>query len=308
VSIDRAGNSAAPFWNDNPGNYIMDKTYRVSPSNNNTGSYEITFYFTTAEKEGWEAATGQSFSNIQVIKVPGQIANVTPINPEPGGPGTAQVVTPTSVGTLGNVHYITATFNSAFDSFGFGIPGTIVPITLLKFTGTLQGDNALLQWSTSLEYNSSHFIIEKSLDGTTYRKLGEVKAAGNSNTEQLYSFLDKEFAADYNYYKLTMTDNNNRSKVSDVVIVRNTKNTQGMFVLNNPFNSYIDVRFGKVPKGQVKLQLTDLLGKLIQTETFNSLSQNIIRLNVHAKTLSKGVYVLSAVADGKRYTTKVMKQ
>jgi hypothetical protein len=308
VSIDRAGNSAAPFWNDNPANYIMDKTYKVFPSNNSNGSYEITFYFTTAEKEGWEAATGQSFSNIEVIKVPGQISIVNPTNPEPGGPGTAQVVTPTSVGTLGNVHYITATFNNGFASFGFGIPGTIVPITLLKFTGTLQGDNTLLQWSTSSEYNSSHFIIEKSLDGTTYRKLGEVKAAGNSNTEQLYSFLDKEFAADHNYYRLTMTDNNNRSKVSDVVIVRNTKNSQGMFVINNPFNSYIDVRFGKVPKGQVKLQLIDLSGKLIQTETFNGLSQNIIRLNVHAKTLSKGVYVLSAVADGKRYTSKVMKQ
>jgi hypothetical protein len=31
-------------------------------------------------------------------------------------------------------------------------------------------------------------------------------------------------------------------------------------------------------------------------------------MNVNAKVLSKGVYVLSAVADGKRYTAKVVKQ
>jgi hypothetical protein len=309
VVIDRAGNSAAPFWDNNPANYIMDKTYRVLPAtNNNAGSNEITFYFTAAEKLGWEATTGQSFSDIKVIKVPGQTSAVTPTNPEPDGPGTVQVVTPSSVGSLGNMYYITATFNTGFGGFGFGIPGTTSLITLLRFTGTLQGDNVLLQWSTSLEHNASHFIIEKSLDGTTYGKLGEVKAAGNSNTERNYSFLDKEFAADYNYYRLEMVDKDNKSKLSDVVIVRNTKNSQGLFVINNPFNSYIDVRFGKVPQGQVKLQLTDVSGKLIQTEIFNSLSQNIVRWNVPSKALSKGVYVLSAVADGKRYAIKVLKQ
>jgi hypothetical protein len=105
-----------------------------------------------------------------------------------------------------------------------------------------------------------------------------------------------------------MLDNDNKSKLSDVVIVRNTKTSEGLFVINNPFNSYIDVRFGRVPKGQVKMQLTDLSGKLIQTQTFNGLSQNVIRLNLQAKALSRGVYVLSAVADGKRYAAKVLKQ
>lgn len=309
VVIDRAGNSAAPFWNNNPANYIMDKTYRVIPAtNNNAGSYEITFYFTAAEKQGWEAATGQSFSNIQVIKVPEQVKNITPTNPEPNGPGTVQVVTPTSIGTIGNNFYVTATFNTGFGGFGFGIPVTTLPITLLNFTGKLQGDNVLLQWSTSSEQNSSHFNIEKSLDGTTYRKAGEVKAAGNSNTERRYSFLDKEVAADYNYFRLNMLDNDNRSKLSDVVIVRNTKNNQGMFVINNPFTDYINIRFEKVPQGQVKLQLTDLSGKLIQTETFKGLSQNVVRWNVNLKALSKGVYVLSAIIDENRYIAKVMKQ
>ena len=309
VVIDRAGNSAALFRNNSAANYIMDKTYRVLPATNNSpGSYEITFYFTEAEKQGWEAATGQSFSNIQVIKVPGQVSSVSPTNPEPGGPGTVQVVTPTSVGTVGNMFYVTATFNNGFGGFGFGIPAETLPITLLNFTGKLQSDNTSLQWSTLSEQNSSHFNIEKSLDGTTYRTIGEVKATGNSNTERRYSFLDKEFAADYNYYRLNMIDNDNRSKLSDVVIIRNTKNSQGMFVINNPFTDYISVRFGKVPQGQVKLQLTDLSGRLIQTESFKGLSQNFIKWNVNSKALSKGVYVLSAVVDGNRYSTKVVKQ
>jgi hypothetical protein len=172
----------------------MNKTYKVLPAINTAGSYEITFYFTTAEKEGWEAATGQSFNNIQVIKTARQISSITPTTPGPDGPGTVQIVTPTSVGTLGNMYYVTATFNGGFGGFGFGIPAATSPITLLNFTGELQGDNVLLQWTTLWEHNSNYFNVEKSLDGTVYRKLAEVKAAGNSNTERKYSFLDKEFA------------------------------------------------------------------------------------------------------------------
>jgi trimeric autotransporter adhesin len=286
---------------------LMSKTYRVLPASNySNGSYEITFYFTQAEKQGWETATGQSFSNIQVVKVPNQISSVTPANP--GGAGAVQVVTPTSVGVAGNLYFITATFNNGFSGFGFGIPGATLPITLLNFTGKLQGDYSLLSWSTSSEQNTNHFDVEKSLDGTTYYKIGEVRAAGNSNSTRNYSLLDKEFALDKNYYRLKTVDNDSRNRISDVVILRNLKNQQSLIVVNNPFRDYIDVRLGKVPQGRVKLQLTDLSGKVLLTQTFTGLSQNILRLNTSSKVSSHGVYILSAEVDGTRYTAKVMKQ
>jgi hypothetical protein len=285
----------------------MNKTYRVLPTTNNpSGDYEITFYFSQAEVQGWQAATGNTFDNIQVVKVANRIDDVRPDN-QAGG-GSIEAVAPTARGMIGNNYFLTATFTTGFSGFGFGTPYSTFPVTLLDFTGALQGDNAILQWSTSSEQNSRHFEVQKSYDGITYRNIGTVKAAGNSNSERRYSLVDKEFPLDKNYYRLNMVDNDNKAKVSNVVLIRNTKNKQGIFVVNNPFNSYIDVRFGKVPQGRVRLVLSDLSGKQIQTGDFSALAQNILRFNIASSVLSKGVYLLTAEVDGSRHTFKVMKQ
>ena len=136
----------------------------------------------SAEVTGWQTATGQSWANIQLIKLPGQISNVTPATPEPDGAGTVQVVTPT-LGTLGTAYTLSYTFSNGFSGFGAGIPGAsgTLPIELLSFTGKLQGENVKLNWSTSFEQNSKGFEIEKSLDGINFRKIGFVAGAGNSN-------------------------------------------------------------------------------------------------------------------------------
>lgn len=51
---------------------------------------------------------------------------------------------------------------------------------IVELSGSLKGNNVLLDWSTSLEINSKEFQIEKSNDGITYRKLYAMPAAGNS--------------------------------------------------------------------------------------------------------------------------------
>jgi hypothetical protein len=286
--------------------YLMNKTYRIIPgTNNSSGSYEVTFYFSQAEVQGWQTATGQSFSNIQLVKVASQIDNVRPNTPSGGG--TIEIIAPSSRAMLGIGYTLTATVSTGFSGFGFGVPYGTLPVTLLNFTGKLQGDNAFLQWSTSSEQNSSHFEVEKSTDGFTYRKIGIVRAAGNSTAERKYSLIDREFALDKNYYRLNMVDNDSRARVSNVVLVRNPKIQQGIFVITNPFNTFIDVRLGKVPQGKIKLVLSDLSGKQIETRIFNSVSQNLLRFDVSA-TLARGVYLLTAEADGSRYTSKVLKQ
>src|SRR5690606_14928723 len=69
VSIDRDGDGVAPFWNNAPDQFLTRKTFFVTPQNNNTsGNYEITLYYTDAEKLGYEAATGRTWANVEMIK------------------------------------------------------------------------------------------------------------------------------------------------------------------------------------------------------------------------------------------------
>jgi hypothetical protein len=307
VTIDRAGTSASAFWNENTANYLMNKTFHVVPAtNNSSGQYEITLYFTQAEKEGWEAVTGQTWNNIQLVKVDGQVNQVTPTNPS--GAGNVVVVTPTR-GTFGNAFTLTYTFTNGFSGFGAGIPGigAALPVTLLDFKGKLQGDNILLNWSTSAEYNSKQFEIEKSYDGISFHNLTNVLAAGNSSTLRQYTYLDKEKPAEVNYYRLKMVDLDNRNKMSSVIVIRNPKVVQNVFVLNNPFTDYIDVRFAKIPQGKVKFVLTDISGKTLAIAEYSRAAQSILRFNTNSKLLSSGIYILQTGVDGKSYTSKVLK-
>ena len=202
VTIDRAGNGGTQFWNFDPANYAMNKTFKIVPSNSTAGKYDVTFYYTKEEKEGWEAATGQSWNNIMLLKVPSKISNVTPLNAQPDGPGTVQIITPTR-GTFGTGYTLTATIDNGSAGYGAGVPGRIN--TILTLSGQL--DNNLrdinLSWTTSAEMGTSLFEVEKSYDGRSFNKVSTVSAAGTKLSPSSYSYIDRE-NVQLNYYRIRM--------------------------------------------------------------------------------------------------------
>ena len=306
VVVDRAGTGAQAFWNNNPVNYLMDKTFRLIPTTNNpTGTFEVTLYFTSAEVSGWQTATGNLFSNIELVKVQGQISQVTPATP--AGAGTVEVVTPTRA-TLGTNSTLTFTFNTGMGGLGAGIPGTAaLPVTLLNFSGQLQQQNVMLQWTTTNELNNRGFEIEKSFDGVRFSKIGFVASGGNSSTIRNYGFRDPQKASEYNYYRLRIVDIDNSYDYSNVILVKNSVAVQQIFVMGNPFKNDVELRFARVPKGRVSAKLYDLKGRLIHSEEFSQVAQTIT-IHTSQRHLSAGAYVLDLEAEGVRYTHKIVKE
>lgn len=184
----------------------------------------------------------------------------------------------------------------------------VLPVRLAGFTGYLQGDNAMLQWKTASESNTSVFEIERSYAGSEYKKVGTVIAAGNSSTLRSYSFYDREIAHAANYYRLKMVDKDGSSVYSNIVLLKSSNINQKATVLNNPFRDYIDVRFDKVPAGKVVLQLVNMNGSTFKTQSYSSVSQSIIRFAIGSKAISAGTYVLTIFADGEKISKKVLKQ
>ena len=308
IEIDRAGTGATQFWNTNTTDYLMNKTFRVIPSNNNSsGQYTITLYLKAAEVNGWQTATGQSWANIQFIKLPSQISNVTPSTPEPDGAGTVQVVTPT-LGTLGTCYTISYTFSNGFSGFGAGIPGAqgTLPIKLLNFTGKLQGENVKLDWSTSFEQNSKGFDIEKSPDGVNFRKIGFVAAAGNSNMTRNYSFTDTQRAAEFNYYRLKLVDIDNTFDYSEVVLVKNTFGKQDVYIAGNPIADKINIQFAKTPNGKVSVNIYDMKGSKVYEANYFNYTQTSMQIAA-SRLMAHGIYSVKVETGGKIYNLKAMK-
>lgn len=315
LAIDRAGNSASRFWNADKRNFLMDKSYQLtSTGKSQSGPYEVTLYFTKEEKEGWEKATGQSWNDIQLVRVSGKISDVTPSNAQPNNNGTVQEVVNAVKGTYGAGYTLTGTFNG-FGGIGAGTPGRQYTVLIVKAngnngnstarTGTPSGIN--VEWSTSSETNTTYFTVEKSYDGVNFRNIAKVNAAGNKSSESSYKYLDTE-NAQVNYYRISLHHADQSVQVSNTVVVRNDAATQQMFVLTNPFRNDIRLRFARVPESQVVVRLFDQQGRLVKSQT-SPAGSNLLTIDMSAvKTLSTGIYELDVIIDGKHYKSKLAKQ
>jgi hypothetical protein len=302
--VDRAGTGASPFTSNNPANYLMNKTFQVVPAANNTsGQYEITLYYTNAEKLGWEAATGQSWSSIQLVKVSSRIGLYSPASPNPDG-GGVQMVTPI-IGTFGTNHTLTYTFTTGFSGFGAGVPGIILPVTLTSFNGLLQGDAVQLHWSTVDEKALKYFDIEKSTDGTRFHRLATV-AAALSGGDQQYGFKDLRLS-ESNYYRLKMVDDDGKSTLSKVVFIRKVGVTPKIWVINNPFTTALDLRFADVAGSTVHVELRGTAGNLLLRRAYTR-GGDILRIDLSTLNLATGTYLLKVVGGGKTFNAKVIKQ
>ncbi len=77
-----------------------------------------------------------------------------------------------------------------------GFNSAVLPLELAYFeVEKVKSDEALLNWSTTSERNTSHFQIERSTDSRRWETLGLVNAAGESTLPLLYHFTDEAIPA-----------------------------------------------------------------------------------------------------------------
>ena len=155
----------------------------------------------------------------------------------------------------------------------------ILPIRLSAFEGSLDRSGMVtLNWNTATEINSSHFVIQQSVDGRTFTEVGRVKAQGDSRTEIRYraevKFNDR---ARTNYFRLRMIDRDNSSAYSPLISI--AKSGGRLVISPNPASSF----------------LTASSGSLENLEIFNisGVKQNVNRIDanqIDIADLIPGVY------------------
>lgn len=98
-------------------------------------------------------------------------------------------------------------YTGTFSPFAIGNGESALPIEILSLTANCNSNETKIEWQTASEHNSSHFVVERSVDGIEWEKLGEVAAAGNSTSILNYSFIDVSLLARaLSYYRLLQVD------------------------------------------------------------------------------------------------------
>jgi hypothetical protein len=102
----------------------------------------------------------------------------------------------------------------------FGAFPTVAPApfvaTITSFTGVIDGGQKKLNWTTSKEQNTRRFEVEFGTNGSTFSKIGEVTAAGNSDTPKSYSFAHTNSSSPA-YYRLKPISTSETSMYSNAV-------------------------------------------------------------------------------------------
>lgn len=122
---------------------------------------------------------------------------------------------------------------------------TALPLSLLSFEISQKENDAYLLWKTISESNTDKFEIERSEDGTSFKKTATVKASANSNTTKSYTFKDKDagkkFLNQTLYYRLKQIDLDGRYTYSPVRSII-FKFGQGFQVYPNPAVDLITIQ------------------------------------------------------------------
>lgn len=100
----------------------------------------------------------------------------------------------------------------------------LLPVEMLSFEGFSTDKGNALVWKTASEHNSDYYWIERSTTGefTENSIIGQKLAAGNSNTEMTYTFIDNGFEPVINYYQITQVDKDGQFKVYGPILINNS--------------------------------------------------------------------------------------
>ncbi len=151
-----------------------------------------------------------------------------------------------------------------FDALG------TVPVTWAFIKAQLLNNNTLVSWATLRESNSSHFNIEHSTNGSNFTKLGELTAAGNSNTTKHYSYTHINPASGFNFYRIKQIDNDGQFKYSIIVTVLKSNTQQQTVIAPNPVKELLHIAEPELKFVQsAEIYSTDgalLIRKNIQTD------------------------------------------
>jgi len=152
-------------------------------------------------------------------------------------------------------------------AFTFSVHASVEYSQTLKVEDFDMGN--MLSWKTSKEDNNKHFVVEKSLDGVTFSKIGKIKGNGTIAETKSYSFLDVSATQGQNFYRLKQVDTDGKSHLSDVISTnKETANNFTVISMTPPTDkdNIFEVTINAVGEDELDYTIYDMKGNLVYTQ------------------------------------------
>lgn len=211
---------------------------------------------------------------------------------------------PSDVGSPGDETVSTTSNQGAFGDFALAsIGGSIntLPIELLHFSASADGHGAVqCNWSTASEVNNDYFILERSIDGSTWEIIERISGAGFSNTALHYDHPDMHPFAGQSYYRLQQVDFDGAETVYPPVAVYIDQAQASLGIQKAYRNGHgLHIHY-EAHEGPVLAEIFDLLGKRL----FSSQLHGEQHAALVSPQLPDGLYILRLSQEGRSASVK----
>lgn len=206
-----------------------------------------------------------------------------------------------SIGTTTNsVNYSQWASISGFSGGSGAIilePISALPIELTSFAAICEQQNIKVQWVTASENNTSHFSVERSLDGVNWEVVGVQNAAGNSTSSITYEYLDFEGRGYATvYYRLKQVDVNGESELFGPTVAQCLSDVNDFVLFPNPAGNQVTILLnGEFEESNTYFSFWDVNGKIIKTIDYSKQLGKLIQVDL--SDFEPGVYFVQLHND-----------
>jgi hypothetical protein len=181
---------------------------------------------------------------------------------------------------------------------------TILPISLIDFYGTENGNDNDIFWKVASEENIRSYILEKSEDGINFREFSIQNAKGNGSGGQInYYAQDVDPSEGITYYRLSTLEGGGSWNIKNYKTISIDRNSDDWKSLLYQKDNVLFLEFkNSVPKNGI-ITIFDLSGKSLVEESIKD-SQT----KINTQNFSEGLYFVKVQSPYKTENFKIIIQ
>jgi hypothetical protein len=185
---------------------------------------------------------------------------------------------------------------------------TGLPVEIVSFTASQDGENIILNWSTASELNNLGFEVQRKSTIDDYVTVGFANGKGTTNEHHDYSFEDKSLISGKYNYRLKQVDYNGNYQFSDNIEIEFELVSSFILEQNypNPFNPSTKISWRSPIGSWQTLKIYDVLGNEVATHVDEYKPAGKYEVEFNASVLPSGLYFYQLISGNFIETKKML--
>lgn len=167
---------------------------------------------------------------------------------------------------------------------------TTLPVKFIGFSVARATTGTMVQWATSEEINASHYDVERSEDGTNWKKIAAVFAIGNSNNVNSYSYTDRSSVNRIAYFRIRQVDIDGRFTYTAVKTITTANTAAAQVSISSTTGNFVLIQLAQQISTPVQVRIITMNGQVVSQQEFKQTGSQII---LPKGAAASGAYIVS---------------